>query len=401
MAGYTATEQGAGLITVPGAWDALQRGSQQRHIDVRAPVVSRLTLDGDVPPVGPALFEREGWTVGQRQTRRLGLTRRDGAATAEHYRVAVIGDARIFAVPSFVTLPLDRPIDLPVAIAPTGAGRHTALLRLTEIGGGPGWAQIPLTVVVAHELMNAEGGRPALSLRGRIPFAHFDRHFVRVPDGTASLSIVADATTGPVRPRLMNPAGRPAPYAFGIERGPWRYDVPQPEPGVWELILTHSDGAQLGLRTGEHRAPAAYAVTMQAVPPSSNALGSAAVPILRTVVGRLEDQPAFVLDEFYIGRGGGTIDIVSRVTAIGRCEAEHRVILERCDEANCAPALGSATTVAGTTLRVPTVGEGRWRAVIWRTTPATCPQEVTLAVGFADGTASGVTTAPGPGWITR
>jgi hypothetical protein len=382
--GYGTVEQGAGLLTVPAAWDALQRGVQERKVEVRAPVTTRLTISGDVSPVGPGLFEREGWTprdVGKRHSRTLVLTRRDGPPTVERFRVSVIGDRESFVTPSSVMLPLNAPIDLPVQIEPSRLGSHAVILRFTETGAGRASFQVPLTVVVANELSTAPGRH--LTLRGVIPFPHFERHFIRVPEGVESLTVEADAATAAVRPRLMNPAGQPAPYAYGTERGPWRYGVERPEPGVWELVLNHSDGANFGLPTGEQRAPAAYHLTINATPASSPFRSEGARGLQESrVLALLDKDDPFASHEFYVSHTGATIDLASELTEPATCRAEHRLVLERCERGTCSTALGSETVVGRAKLRLANVARGEWRAVLWRASPDACQQTFGLRVAI-------------------
>ncbi|HEX4936252.1 MAG TPA: S8 family serine peptidase, partial [Gemmatimonadaceae bacterium] len=126
-------KQGNGVVNIAGAWEALQAMDTSKTaiaITARAPVrhaTSHLLAE---PDVGAGLFEREGWAPGDTGTRTFTFTRTSGPRGAIPFALGWKGnDAGTFATATTtIRLPLNRPVDVPVRIAPAATGVHSAIL---------------------------------------------------------------------------------------------------------------------------------------------------------------------------------------------------------------------------------------------------------------------------------
>jgi subtilisin family serine protease len=116
--GYGVHEQGAGLVNVPRAWELLKKAPEPVRITCRCPV--RAVLPPWAGPVteGRGLFEREGWSAGQKGTRALVFRRSSGPDEGVRYHLTWAGNDGTFATAAAVTLPRDKDVPLPVDVAP-------------------------------------------------------------------------------------------------------------------------------------------------------------------------------------------------------------------------------------------------------------------------------------------
>ncbi|MHB1329353.1 MAG: S8 family serine peptidase, partial [Gemmatimonadales bacterium] len=238
LPGIPSYQQGRGLIQVGAAWEMLQqlaKGAVTPMVTSTGPVRTRLSSWLQTPGVGAGIYEREGWRAGQREERRVALTRTTGPKTPVSYEVAWTGDNNTFTSPPQIILSLGRPVTLPVTIAPERPGAHSATLSLRS-AAYPGLRQQTMAVVIAAHQLDSSNGYTAMETLG-IPRPGRGSIFIDVPEGTRALRVGLDAT-GIVQLGLRRPDGRQELPSEPKTAGAQARVVADPMPGVWEAIVT-------------------------------------------------------------------------------------------------------------------------------------------------------------------
>src|SRR5581483_3632034 len=90
-----AYKQGNGLVQVEAAWkmlEAMNGKFDPVEIQSRAPVRTAISGDLATPNEGRGIYEREGWSVGQSESRTITFTRKSGPAEAMTYRIEWVGN---------------------------------------------------------------------------------------------------------------------------------------------------------------------------------------------------------------------------------------------------------------------------------------------------------------------
>ena len=241
LANILTHQQGRGLLQVEAAWEILRataRSGVPISIVGRAPVRTVHSQWLQVPHEGVGLYEREGWTVGDRGERTITLTRTTGPRGAMTFQVEWIGNTGAYSSPTTVQLPLNRSVEFPVTVAPPSAGVHSAMLTLTH-PDVPGRAyQMLATVVVAHR-----PAAPAFTAEEKVEIYRPGRHsfFLEVPPGTPAFQV--DFTTGEqrVRANFLRPDNRVELAGGAWASGRQSRVITDPMPGVWEILLWTTD----------------------------------------------------------------------------------------------------------------------------------------------------------------
>lgn len=233
-------EQGHGLIQVDAAWEALQRLVREWNPDL---VSFGRAKDGTL---GTGLYARgfslqpgePKWVLGNREFRRQALD-----------LSYLPGSGLTIAGPQSITLPsLQRkeiPLQLDYSATP---GVYDALIQARLPGQVAYASEYLATVVVPYEFDPAKGNI-INGMEGVLAPARYTRHFVRVPAGTAELTVNLSVpnNAGRVRIMLSSPDGMPvgtgSPWA-GAPSGPERQavSIQGPQPGVWEIDAYASHG---------------------------------------------------------------------------------------------------------------------------------------------------------------
>ena len=230
--------QGSGLVQVGGAFDLLQELAESPPVEIvsRAPVRTRLSPLMATPNQGAGLYEREGWSVGDRGERTIAYTRRSGPAEAMTFEVRWRGNDGTFTTPPTITLPLNQPVDLPISISVKSAGAHSAIVRLLH-PSVPGVAHQTLATVIAPlEFTSANGY--SLTEEISVPRPDDRSIFVRVPEGASVLSVSTTSSDGTATIAAVSP-GRDYLYPCGYGQAPAKpCAIANPEPGVWELNVS-------------------------------------------------------------------------------------------------------------------------------------------------------------------
>lgn len=239
-------KQGYGLIDLQKTWMILSDVRSVR-IDVQAPVVTALSPFLQTAHAGPGLYEREGWTLGDRQQRRIYLTRRTGPSGPIRINLRWSGaDARAFSTSGSVALPLNRRTPVDVTINAYRTGALSALLHLVDDNDGTIGA-VGATVVVAREFGEGDEQPIAESFIRERPGRY--SMFVRVPQNTSALSVaVSDA-----KPSVI--AISPLAEFMGLSadlrasESKKRAAIPYPQPGVWEIMVWERDNRDASEQT--------------------------------------------------------------------------------------------------------------------------------------------------------
>ncbi|OKI58012.1 hypothetical protein A6A27_07185 [Micromonospora sp. CB01531] len=101
-------------------------------------------LSGFLATPGVGIHDREGVTVGRKYTRTYTFTRTTGGSKAITYDLSWVGNDGTFSSGTSVALPLNKPVDVEVAVNPATPGAHSAILRLDD----------PATTGVDYQTMN-------------------------------------------------------------------------------------------------------------------------------------------------------------------------------------------------------------------------------------------------------
>ncbi|MEV4641990.1 S8 family serine peptidase [Actinoplanes sp. NPDC049548] len=248
--GVSVAGQGNGLMDVPGAWSLLSRGVQTRTYTSAALVCSSFSDDLPTPGRGVGIVNRcasghGGLTAGRSTTYDLTLTRTSGPEQAIRHTLATVGDRSAFRGPAEVSLPLNRPVTVPVVVTPE-AGLNAAILKVDDPDTSAVDFEVLATVVVG-----AEPAKPSFTrtFSGSVPRASTVSYYVTVPEGADALQINLSGVTkgSQTRWRAFTPWGVPvenytrsdcytnlsdeATCASGAR------SYANPMPGIWELAV--------------------------------------------------------------------------------------------------------------------------------------------------------------------
>ncbi len=244
---YKAHEQGAGCFQVGAAWEALKNAPDIIEIVSRAPVLAALSQYLDEPNRGVGIFEREGWSLGQSGQRSIVLTRISGESKPMTFRARWLGNDGIFSSPSALTLPLNSPVTIPIAVNAKSPGVHSAIFNLDIPGGSSAIYQIMNTIVVAHQFVARSGF--IVTEKAQADWMRESSCYLNVPAGTRALKLDVKIAQGNVMPYLLRPSGafywplplkpmRPTDYQ---EAGTWSRIISRPDVGVWQLVVANKN----------------------------------------------------------------------------------------------------------------------------------------------------------------
>lgn len=249
-------KQGNGVINVAGAWELLKQMDKSHDkvtITSSAPVKHVYSELLATPNEGVGLYEREGWSVGDRGQRKVTFTRTSGPSTPMTFTLGFTGDSGTFSAPRSVVLPLNEAVPVTVDIAPRSSGAHSALLTLDN-PTVPGHAYRMLAAIVAAESLDAANHYTVVT-KAEVPRPEMRSYFYRVPAGASALTVQLDAPKRTVQLAMIEPDARTVNATHIVaERGGrggggggGGADAPLPKetfiaanpvPGVWEIRLT-------------------------------------------------------------------------------------------------------------------------------------------------------------------
>lgn len=237
--GYQSHEQGFGVIDTARALELLKQLRAQQldlpDIQTRAPVKTYLSRFLPEPGVGQGLYEREGWLVGQSDTRTITLLRQSGVPTPLAYTLEWRGnDGTFSATQQEVTLPLNEPVQVQLNISAAQVGTHSAHLYLIDKA-----SRLPvhalMTAIVASAPFTASNGYRVEYREQSVPATQPKRYFLDVPPNISSLRLDASVGAGCVQLMLNGGAINLPPSKIIAAGQPAVLLVPHPPPGVYEL----------------------------------------------------------------------------------------------------------------------------------------------------------------------
>jgi len=241
LQGILAYQQGDGLIQIEPSWDRLREiahnGMPPRFL-VRAPVRTATSKSLEIPDTGTGLFEREGWTAGDKDVRYIQITRDSGAADDPTFHLSWDGnEGGTFAGPATVTLPLNKPVRIAIEVHPALSGAHSAILHLDGTGYSGHVLSIPVTIVAAPELSLSNGYALAVPVSVDRPGRHSE--FFRVPSGVAALTIEVEHNREWLIGGIVSPENVPQQPILVVDpiAGKRSITISDPTPGVWETTL--------------------------------------------------------------------------------------------------------------------------------------------------------------------
>ncbi|MBD0418339.1 S8 family serine peptidase [Streptomyces sp. TRM S81-3] len=243
--GVQAYEEGAGLIDVVDAWEAIRDGATAHDYTVQAPVDTAIDQFLKTPGKGTGLYDREGGLkAGQKKTYDITITRTSGADRPVRHELDFENNAdgtfRIVG-PDEVSLPLNKPVTVKVQAAPRSAGLKSAILEVDDPRTEGVDKQILSTVVVSAPL------EYSFSAKDSVQRNSTESYFVTVPEGAKTLEVAIGGLKSKSQTRFIaiHPYGVPVdntstPYCYNnyLDGNGCRPDVrayADPQPGVWEI----------------------------------------------------------------------------------------------------------------------------------------------------------------------
>ncbi|MFH9083113.1 S8 family serine peptidase [Streptomyces sp. NPDC017673] len=243
--GVQAYEEGAGLIDIVDAWEAVKDGATAHDYTVKAPVDTAIDYALKTPGFGTGLYDREGGLkAGEKKTYDVTITRTSGPDKAVRHELRFANNAdgtfRIVGDDD-VRLPLNQPVTVKVQAAPRSEGIKSAILEVDDPRTEGTDKQILSTVVVAAPV------KYAYSASGSVQRNSTRSYFLTVPEGATSLEVAIGGLKDKSQTRFIaiHPYGVPSdntstPYCYNnyLDGNGCKPDVrsyADPQPGVWEV----------------------------------------------------------------------------------------------------------------------------------------------------------------------
>ncbi|GAA3071647.1 S8 family serine peptidase [Streptomyces glomeratus] len=243
--GAQAYEEGAGLINIIDAWDAIRDDASAHDYTVKAPVDTAIDYALKTPGFGTGLYDREGGLkAGEKKTYDITITRTSGPDRAIrhelHFENNYGGTFRILGSDE-VRLPLNQPVTVKVQAAPKSAGLKSAILEVDDPATEGLDKQILTTVVVSTPVEYAYSASASVQRNSTRSY------FVTVPEGAKSLEVAIGGLEDKSQTRFIaiHPYGTPVdntstPYCYNnyLDGNGCKPDVrsyADPQAGVWEI----------------------------------------------------------------------------------------------------------------------------------------------------------------------
>ncbi|MDG9716822.1 S8 family serine peptidase [Streptomyces sp. DH24] len=244
--GVQAYEEGAGLINIGDAWDAIRDGADAHQYTVKAPVDTAIDQFLKTPGYGTGLYDREGGLkAGQKKTYEITLTRTSGADRAIRHELHFennAGDTFRVVGSDEVALPLNKPVTVKVQAAPRSGGLKSAILEVDDPRTEGIDRQVMTTVVAASPVDHT------FSASGSVQRNSTKSYFMTVPEGARTLEVALGGLADKSQTRFISihPYGVPSDPTSTINCYP-NYTNPantcrpdlrsyaDPQPGVWEI----------------------------------------------------------------------------------------------------------------------------------------------------------------------
>jgi hypothetical protein len=242
--------QGAGLIRIVQAWDAIKDGATAHDYTVKAPVDTALDAALKEPGFGTGVYDREGGLkTGQKKSYDVTITRTSGPDRPVRHELDWKNDDGTFKLlgDDEVVLPLNKPVTVKVQARPKSAGVHSAILELDDERTEGIDKQILTTVVVSQPLASPSY---SFSKSASVQRNSSTSYFVTVPEGAKTLEVALGGLKDKSQTRFisLHPYGTPVEdsstiycypdYSLPSDPNTCRPDLrtyKDPTPGVWEI----------------------------------------------------------------------------------------------------------------------------------------------------------------------
>ncbi|MGW4204281.1 S8 family serine peptidase [Streptomyces sp. NPDC004726] len=246
--GVKAHEQGAGLMDVMDAWEAIEDGVAAHEYTVKAPVDTAIDFALGTPGFGTGLYDREGGLkAGASKTYDITVTRTTGPkGSVWHDLDWKYGDGTFRLLGGDrVRLPLNQPVTVTVQARPRTAGVHSAILEADDPRTEGVDKQILATVVASTPLATPSYTHSAL---GSVERNSHQSYFITVPEGAKTLEVALGGLAAGSQTRFIGIH----PYGVQMEDSATIFCYPnytnpnntcrpdlrsyaEPTPGVWEI----------------------------------------------------------------------------------------------------------------------------------------------------------------------
>ncbi|MER5177190.1 S8 family serine peptidase [Streptomyces sp. NPDC002896] len=243
-----AYEEGAGLVDVPDAWEAVKDGATANEYTVKAPVDTNIDQFLAEPGVGTGVYDREsGLKLGQKKVYEVTVTRTSGPDRVVRHELSLAnnsGDTFSIVGPDEISLGLNKPVTVKIAAKPRYSGVRSAILEVDDPSTEGVDKQILNTVVVSNDLTS---GSYTFASSGSVQRNSTKSYFVTVPEGAKTLEVAIGGLKGASQTRFIaiHPYGVPVdntstPYCYNnyLDGNGCRPDVrsyADPQAGVWEI----------------------------------------------------------------------------------------------------------------------------------------------------------------------
>ncbi|MDT7842297.1 S8 family serine peptidase [Streptomyces justiciae] len=243
--GVQAYEEGAGLIDIVDAWDAIKDGATAHEYTVKAPVDTAIDQFLKTPGFGTGIYDREGGLkAGVKKSYEVTITRTTGADRPLRHELDLVNNASgTFSIVGSddIKLELNKPVTVKIAAKSPSAGVKSAILEVDDPRTEGVDKQILNTVVVSSPV------KYTFSASNTVQRNSTQSYFVTVPEGAKSLEVAIGGLKDKSQTRFIaiHPYGTPVdntgtPYCYNnyLDGNGCKPDVrsyADPQAGVWEI----------------------------------------------------------------------------------------------------------------------------------------------------------------------
>ncbi|MBE8469761.1 S8 family serine peptidase [Streptomyces justiciae] len=243
--GVQAYEEGAGLINIVDAWDAIKDGATAHEYTVKAPVDTAIDQFLKTPGFGTGIYDREGGLkAGVKKSYEVTITRTTGADRPLRHELDLVNNASgTFSIVGSddIKLELNKPVTVKIAAKSPSAGVKSAILEVDDPRTEGVDKQILNTVVVSSPV------KYTFSASNTVQRNSTQSYFVTVPEGAKSLEVAIGGLKDKSQTRFIaiHPYGTPVdntgtPYCYNnyLDGNGCKPDVrsyADPQAGVWEI----------------------------------------------------------------------------------------------------------------------------------------------------------------------
>lgn len=382
-------QQGNGVLDVNAAWRELTRAVDIPRIVAMADVVHPLAQYAADAHNGQGIFEFDGWASGMTGRRELRLRRESGRRDPVTYRLSWTGNDGTFATMPSVALPRNATIAVPVTIAVSSSGAHSAILNVHDPGTDAIIFRTQATIVAPLRFDATTG---SVSVTGTVPLMRERAHYLQIPADVTAMTIELDVIRGTLRAAILPSHGLFPNYyqhvypALGRDfpKGKYTVVLPNPTAGPWTISIANNPARRHtneALVSGDE---AEYAIVVRLLRASihparagertisidlDNLASELQEPMLETSTATLESHHAEFLptglpNEFEIAVPDGAATLALRVRSQDPHASSIELYLYDCTSGECFSYDLAFPAAKAQTLVVRQPKAGRWVAAV-------------------------------------